>query len=67
MALTRAERGEEHPGDPPPEVVEEVRRHAAEWRFVAERLDRFGAAIGAPLPGAEHAFVAAHLCTVTGT
>jgi hypothetical protein len=66
MALTRAERGEEHPGDPPAAVVDEVRLHETEWRFVAERLAACADAIGAPLPDAEQAFVTAHLCAVTG-
>ena len=66
MALTRAERGEDHPGDPPREVVDEVRRRDVEWRFVAGRLDGFRAATGAPVPDAEHAFVTAHLCALTG-
>jgi hypothetical protein len=66
MALTRAERGEEHPGEPPPEVVDEVRRREVEWRFVADQLASCAVAVRAPIPDAEQVFVTAHLCAVTG-
>jgi hypothetical protein len=66
MALTRAERGEEHPGDPPQAVVDEVRAREAEWRFVADQLAACAAAVGAPIPDAEQVFLTAHLCVVTG-
>jgi hypothetical protein len=65
MALTRTERREPLPEEPPAVIVEEARANPAQLGFVRERLDAYGAVLGEALPESEYVFVTAHVCTVT--
>jgi hypothetical protein len=65
MALTRTERREPLPEQPPAVIVDEARANPTELAFVREKLDAYGAVLGEALPESEYVFMTAHLCTVT--